>query len=159
MSVSFLCSLSEYFVTLEFGTGWRQWKTCGEFNFCLMCSLTTAKSRKSVKAQKKFTAEHIACFCLSDVNVCLDIYSSVRKFNEAKVKLIWFLTSVNSWRYSKYLGCRGFGSLANSDFKLNFWTYICVKTNKCTNYSFNLLIMYSISYMFRHYITILGERS
>jgi hypothetical protein len=27
------------------------------------------------------------------------------------------------------------------------------KTNKCNNYSFSLLIMYGISYMFRHYIT------
>jgi hypothetical protein len=43
------------------------------------------------------------------------------------------------------------------------WTvhfvHICVKTNKYTNYSFNLLIMYGSSYMFRHYIAILGERS
>jgi TRAP-type mannitol/chloroaromatic compound transport system permease small subunit len=29
------------------------------------------------------------------------------------------------------------------------------KTNKCNNYSFSLLIMYGISYMFRHYIAIL----
>jgi hypothetical protein len=33
------------------------------------------------------------------------------------------------------------------------------KTNKYTNYSFSLLIMYGISYMFRHYIVILRERS
>jgi hypothetical protein len=33
------------------------------------------------------------------------------------------------------------------------------KTNKCKNYSFSLLIMYGISYMFRHYIAILWERS
>jgi hypothetical protein len=32
------------------------------------------------------------------------------------------------------------------------------KTNKYTNYSFSLLIMYDISYMFRHYIAILMER-
>jgi hypothetical protein len=32
------------------------------------------------------------------------------------------------------------------------------KTNKCNNYSFSLLTMYSISYMFRHYISILRER-
>jgi hypothetical protein len=36
---------------------------------------------------------------------------------------------------------------------------ICVKTNKYTNYSFSLLIMYGSSYMFRHYIAILRERS
>jgi hypothetical protein len=36
---------------------------------------------------------------------------------------------------------------------------ICVKTNKYTNYSFSLLIMYGISYMFRHYIAIFKERS
>jgi hypothetical protein len=30
------------------------------------------------------------------------------------------------------------------------------KTNKYTNYSFNLLIMYGSSYMFRHYIVIFG---
>jgi hypothetical protein len=35
---------------------------------------------------------------------------------------------------------------------------ICVK-NKYTNYSFSLLIMYGISYMFRHYIAIHRERS
>jgi hypothetical protein len=33
------------------------------------------------------------------------------------------------------------------------------KTNKYTNYSFSLLIMYDISYMFRHYIAILRESS
>jgi hypothetical protein len=33
------------------------------------------------------------------------------------------------------------------------------KTNKYTNYSFSLLIMYGSSYMFRHYIAILRERS
>jgi hypothetical protein len=33
------------------------------------------------------------------------------------------------------------------------------KINKCNNYSFSLLIMYGISYMFRHYIVILRERS
>jgi hypothetical protein len=33
------------------------------------------------------------------------------------------------------------------------------KTNKYTNYSFSLLIMYGISYMFRHYIAILREHS
>jgi hypothetical protein len=33
------------------------------------------------------------------------------------------------------------------------------KTNKYTNYSFSLLIMYGTSYMFRHYIAILRERS
>jgi hypothetical protein len=32
-------------------------------------------------------------------------------------------------------------------------------TNKCKNYSFTLLIMYGISYMLRHYIAILRERS
>jgi hypothetical protein len=32
------------------------------------------------------------------------------------------------------------------------------KTNKYTNYSFSLLIMYGTSYMFRHYIGILRER-
>jgi hypothetical protein len=36
---------------------------------------------------------------------------------------------------------------------------ICVKTNKYTNYSFSLLIMYGSSYMFRHYIAIFRERS
>jgi hypothetical protein len=33
------------------------------------------------------------------------------------------------------------------------------KTNKYNNYSFNLLIMYGSSYMFRHYIANLRERS
>jgi hypothetical protein len=33
------------------------------------------------------------------------------------------------------------------------------KTNKYTNYSFSLLIMYGSSYMFRHYISIIWERS
>jgi hypothetical protein len=33
------------------------------------------------------------------------------------------------------------------------------KTNKCNNYSFSLLITCGISYMFRHYSTILRERS
>jgi hypothetical protein len=33
------------------------------------------------------------------------------------------------------------------------------KTNKYTNHSFYLLIMYGRSYMFRHYIAILRERS
>jgi hypothetical protein len=33
------------------------------------------------------------------------------------------------------------------------------KTNKYTNYSFILIIMYGSSYMFRHYIVILRERS
>jgi hypothetical protein len=33
------------------------------------------------------------------------------------------------------------------------------KTNKYTNYSFSLLIMYCSSYMFRHYVVILRERS
>jgi hypothetical protein len=36
---------------------------------------------------------------------------------------------------------------------------ICVKTNKCNNYLFRLLIMHGSSYMFRHYIVILRERS
>jgi hypothetical protein len=34
-----------------------------------------------------------------------------------------------------------------------------LKTNKYTNYSFNLLMIYGVSYMFRHYIAILRERS
>jgi hypothetical protein len=34
-----------------------------------------------------------------------------------------------------------------------------MKTNKYTNYSFSLLIVYGSSYMFRHYIAILRERS
>jgi hypothetical protein len=33
------------------------------------------------------------------------------------------------------------------------------KTNKYTNYSFSLLIMYGSSYMFRHYIAIFRELS
>src|SRR5215468_10160374 len=33
------------------------------------------------------------------------------------------------------------------------------KTNKYTNYSFSLLIMYGSSYMFRNYIAIFRERS
>jgi hypothetical protein len=37
---------------------------------------------------------------------------------------------------------------------------MCVKkTNKYTNYSFSLLIMYGSSYMFRYYIAIFRERS
>jgi hypothetical protein len=34
-----------------------------------------------------------------------------------------------------------------------------LKTNQYTNYSFSLLIIYGSSYMFRHYIFILRERS
>jgi hypothetical protein len=33
------------------------------------------------------------------------------------------------------------------------------KNNKYTIYSFSLVIMYGSSYMFRHYIAILSERS
>jgi hypothetical protein len=33
------------------------------------------------------------------------------------------------------------------------------KTHKCTNYFFNLTIMYGSCYMFRHYVAILRERS
>jgi hypothetical protein len=33
------------------------------------------------------------------------------------------------------------------------------KSNKYTNYSFSLLIIYGSSYMFRHYIATLRERS
>jgi hypothetical protein len=33
------------------------------------------------------------------------------------------------------------------------------KTNKFNDYSFSLLIMYGSSYMFRHYINLLRERS
>jgi hypothetical protein len=33
------------------------------------------------------------------------------------------------------------------------------KTSRCNNYSFNLLIMYGSSYMFRHYIAVLRVRS
>jgi hypothetical protein len=36
---------------------------------------------------------------------------------------------------------------------------ICVKTNKCNNYLFNLLIMYGSFCMFRHNIAIFRERS
>jgi hypothetical protein len=36
---------------------------------------------------------------------------------------------------------------------------VCVKNQQYNNYSFSLLIMYGISYMFRHYIAILRERS
>src|SRR5215468_8653285 len=36
--------------------------------------------------------------------------------------------------------------------------YAC-KVNKYNSYSFSLLIMYGSSYMFRHYISIFGERS
>jgi hypothetical protein len=43
------------------------------------------------------------------------------------------------------------------------WTCILLmyawKTNKYTNYSFTLLIMYHSSYMFRHYIAIFREHS
>jgi hypothetical protein len=39
------------------------------------------------------------------------------------------------------------------------WVYVCVKKKKYTNYSFNVLIMYGSSYMFRYYIAILRERS
>jgi hypothetical protein len=38
-------------------------------------------------------------------------------------------------------------------------TSTCVKTNKCTNYSFSLLIMYGSSYVFRHHIAVFSERS
>jgi hypothetical protein len=34
---------------------------------------------------------------------------------------------------------------------------ICAETNKCTNYSFELLIMYGSFYTFRHYIDILRK--
>jgi hypothetical protein len=34
-----------------------------------------------------------------------------------------------------------------------------LKTNKYTNYSLSLLIIYGSSYMFRHYIAIFKERS
>jgi hypothetical protein len=34
-----------------------------------------------------------------------------------------------------------------------------LKTNKYTNYSFSLLIMYGSSYIFRYYIAIIRERS
>jgi hypothetical protein len=44
-----------------------------------------------------------------------------------------------------------------TDLKI-FPSFVRVKTNKYTNYSFNLLIMYGSSYMFRHYIAILRER-
>jgi hypothetical protein len=40
-----------------------------------------------------------------------------------------------------------------------YFVYIFVKTNKYTNYSFSLLIMYGSSYMFRHYTAILSEHS
>jgi hypothetical protein len=36
---------------------------------------------------------------------------------------------------------------------------VCMETNKCTNHSFSLLIIYGSSYMFRNYIAILRERS
>jgi hypothetical protein len=36
---------------------------------------------------------------------------------------------------------------------------ICVKTNKCHNYSFSLLIMDGGSYMCQHYVAIFRERS
>jgi hypothetical protein len=42
---------------------------------------------------------------------------------------------------------------------MNILYSIRVKTNKCTNYSFNLLIIYSSSYIFQHYIAILREHS
>jgi hypothetical protein len=44
---------------------------------------------------------------------------------------------------------------------LELWISLiyALKTNKYTNYSFSLLIMYGSSYMFRHYIAILRERT
>jgi hypothetical protein len=42
---------------------------------------------------------------------------------------------------------------------VHFFNTYALKTNKYTNYSFSLLIMYGSSYMFRHYIAILMERS
>jgi hypothetical protein len=44
-------------------------------------------------------------------------------------------------------------------FKIKITVKICVKTNKYTNYSFSLFIMYGSSYMFRNYIAIFRERS
>jgi hypothetical protein len=44
---------------------------------------------------------------------------------------------------------------ANIQFMHKENTNICVKTNKCSNYSFTLLSIYGNSYMFRHYIAIL----
>jgi hypothetical protein len=51
-------------------------------------------------------------------------------------------------------------TLLDKIFTVDFssWTVhfvnLCMKTNKCNNYSFSLLIMYCSSYMFRHYIAI-----
>jgi hypothetical protein len=53
------------------------------------------------------------------------------------------------------LNITGFVTLVQ---KVCQWIYAW-KTNKCTNYSFNLLIMYGSSYMFWHYIAILRECS
>jgi hypothetical protein len=38
---------------------------------------------------------------------------------------------------------------------VHFVNVVCVKTNKWYNYSFSLLIIYGISYMFRHYVAVL----
>jgi hypothetical protein len=46
-----------------------------------------------------------------------------------------------------------------SHLKLKISNKKCVKTNKYTNYSFSLLIMYGSSYMVRYYIAIIRERS
>jgi hypothetical protein len=47
-----------------------------------------------------------------------------------------------------------------TDFFFKYPNVIYVwKTNKCTDYSFNLLIMYGSSYMFRHYVATFRERS
>jgi hypothetical protein len=51
-----------------------------------------------------------------------------------------------------------FSYFAKTPKNVNFFLPICVKTNKCTDYSFNLLIMCGSSYTFRHYIAILRER-
>jgi hypothetical protein len=50
------------------------------------------------------------------------------------------------------------GDFASWTVILLIYTYAW-KTNKCNNCSFSFLIMYVISYMFRHYIAILRERS
>jgi hypothetical protein len=36
---------------------------------------------------------------------------------------------------------------------------VYAKNNKCNNYSFSLLIIYGIFYIFQHYIVIFKERS
>jgi hypothetical protein len=129
----------------------------------LLNPLTPELNPSAQRCLTRFFTEGFASSTVHFVNICLKNQQMKQLFIQF-INYVWYLLHVSalhchpqeaflvpSERHSIVDRILWIGVLC-----LMAW---CVAINKYTNYSFSLLIIYGISYMFRHYIAILRERS